>query len=560
MTQASAPNGVTRAEAQPSGGQRAEDLRQFAVVGSGPTGIYTIAALVARGEPLAITLFEQGEQAGVGMPYRDDANTRLMLANIASIEIPPIGITYLEWLRAQPADWLGRYGIAKDRLHDRQFLPRIVLGQYFRDQLHWLVEQGQQRGIAIAIRENCPVTDLQARADGVLLWAGADPDPVRFDWVAIATGHVWPDADEATRAYFPSPWSGLVDAAIPARRIGIMGTSLSAIDAAMAVVSQHGQFLEDDDQTVTFALDPESAGLTITLMSRTGILPEADFYCPIPYEPLARATAEALSAEAARGSAGLLDRCFALFAEEVALADPWWAARISLSERSVDDFADAYFAERTAHDPFRWAQFNLAEVEHNKRNRITVAWRYAILRMHEVFQEIVPSLSDEDRERFDSGLSRVFMDNYAAIPPQSIRRMLALHKAKVLSLIELGPDYEKHVTDHGTTITVGAREHLFDVFIDARGQKPLKSEDLPFPRLRRQLLEAGEDIPLVCEDYSLTVPAEARGRIALGAIPYLLHDQPFVQGITAAAEIGPKMAQMASTAPTRTRRWLLPSF
>jgi uncharacterized NAD(P)/FAD-binding protein YdhS len=560
VTQPIAEHHDSHERALETAGQRNGDLRRFAIVGSGPTGIYTLAALVAQGAPIAITLFEQGEQAGVGMPYGDDANTRLMLANIASIEIPPIGITYLVWLRGQSAEWLRRYGIVKDKLHDRQFLPRIVLGQYFRDQLHWLVEQGRKRGISIAIRENCRVTDIEARADGVALWTEADEAPMNFDWIAIATGHVWPDADEATRTYFPSPWSGLVEAEIPARKIGIMGTSLSAIDAAMAVVSQHGNFVEDEDRSVTFEVDPESADLTITLMSRTGILPEADFYCPIPYEPLACATSAAVAAEVAQGGAGLLDRCFSLFAEEIGLADPWWAARISLSERTADDIADAYFADRIAHDPFRWAQFNLAESEHNKRNRITVPWRYAILRMHEVFQKIVPSLDERDRERFDGGMSRVFMDNYAAIPSQSLRRMLALHKAGILSLIELGTDYAKNVTNHGTTVSVNKREYPFDVFIDARGQKPLETEDLPFPRLRKQLLAAGEVIPSVCEDYSLTSPIEACGRVALGAIPYLLHDQPFVQGITAAAEIGPKMAQMAKTSPSRTRRRLVPIF
>lgn len=536
------------------------EMGAIGIVGTGPTGIYTVAALVAKAAPIEITLFEQGDRAGVGMPYDDDANTRLMLANISSIEIPPIGATYLDWLRSQPADWLSRYGVDKAKLHDRQFLPRLLLGQYFRDQLLWLVEEAQIRGITITIRENCRVTDIEARPDGVALWTDTDEAPLRFDWVAIATGHVWPDADEATKAYFPSPWSGLVDAQVPPCRVGIMGTSLSAIDAAMAVVSQHGRFVEDDEETVVFELDPESTELKITLMSRTGILPEADFYCPIPYEPLACATADAIAAEADAGSGGLLDRCFRLFAEEIALADPWWAARVSLQERSADDIADAYFADRIAHDPFRWAQFNLSEVERNKRDRKTVAWRYAILRMHEVFQDIVPALDKADRERFDSGLSRVFMDNYAAIPSQSIRRMLALHKAGILTLLQLGSDYEKDVTASGTTISVDGTDHRFDVFIDARGQKPLESKDLPFPLLRAQLLEAGEDIPSVYDDYSLARPTEARGRLALGALPYLLHDQPFVQGITAAAEIGSKIAGMVINAPTRIRRSLLPQF
>ena len=42
-------------------------MKKVAIVGVGPTGIYTFHALVERGEPLEIELYEQAEQAGVGM-------------------------------------------------------------------------------------------------------------------------------------------------------------------------------------------------------------------------------------------------------------------------------------------------------------------------------------------------------------------------------------------------------------------------------------------------------------------------------------------------------------
>lgn len=529
-------------------------VKNLAIIGSGPTGIYTFQAVVDAGQPMAITVFERGDCAGVGMPYADDANTKLMLANIASIEIPPIGTTYLEWLQQQPAAELGRHGVDGASLHDRKFLPRILLGQYFRDQFLWLADRARAAGFDVAVRENTEVTDVEACDGSVRVWVNNDPEPLRFDWAVLATGHVWPDADEATRSYFPSPWSGLVDAKVPAVRVGIMGTSLSAIDAAMAVVAQHGSLVETGGRTTGFALDTGSEPLSVTLMSRSCLLPEADFYCPIPYEPLAYCTPEALASLADSGSAGLLDRAFALFAREIGHADPKWAARIGLDGLDCETFEGAYFADRLRHDPFRWAEYNLAETEANKRDRRTVAWRYAILRMHEPLQEIVPHLDEADRERFDNGLSRVFMDNYAAIPAESIRRLLALRDAGVLSLLELGDDYEKAVKGQTTVLTMGDKQREFDVFIDARGQRALSSEDLPFARLRGQLLAAGQAIPEVLDDYSLTAPEAARGRIALGALPYLIHDQPFVQGITASAEIGSRIALMMRQQSARVRR------
>ncbi len=216
-----------------------------------------------------------------------------------------------------------------------------------------------------------------------------------------------------------------MDARIAPCRVGILGTSLSAIDAAIAVVAQHGVFHTENDKTTHFTLHPGSEALEITLLSRNGVLPEADFYCPIPWEPLEIATPAALEAAVAQGSDGLLDRVFELVVQELEYAAPAWCEATGLRQLTPDSIAEAWFAGRLTHDPFQWAQRNLQEVERNKREHHTVPWRYAILRLHEAIESVVPELNDEDSRRFRRGLARVFIDNYAAIPPESIRRLLA---------------------------------------------------------------------------------------------------------------------------------------
>lgn len=531
-------------------------MKKIAIIGAGPTGIYTLFALLKHHEALDVSIYEQANEAGVGMPYSDEENSRMMLANIASIEIPPILCTYIEWLKAQDKAHLARYGVDYDALHDRQFLPRILLGEYFRDQFIGLVAQAKERGFRVQVHESCAVTDLQATAQGVRLWAEGEQTADVFSLAAIATGHVWPAQEESTRTYFPSPWSGLMEANIPPCRVGIMGTSLSGIDAAMAVVVQHGRFTDSDDGALTFRLDNDSKALSIVLMSRSGILPEADFYCPIPWEPLHIVSESAVKKEIAAGADGLLDRVFLLMAQEIELADPCWSENIALNALDADSFSEAWFQKRQQRNPFHWARANLDEVERHKRERYTVPWRYVILRLHEAVQEMVPHLNAQDRERFNRGLARVFIDCYAAIPSESIRRLLALREAGVISILALGADYELSVEQDKTQIINRDNRYLYDVFIDARGQKPLKTTDLPFPHLRKQLLATGDDIPDVGDDYTLQEPAEVRGRIAFGAIPWLMHDQPFVQGITACAEIGAAIAKAISQPASRSRRRL----
>ena len=85
-------------------------VTRVAIVGSGPTGIYTLKGLVGSKEPLEITIFESEAEAGKGTPYHPDMNDRMMLANIASIELPSICETLAQWLLRQPPDELLRLG------------------------------------------------------------------------------------------------------------------------------------------------------------------------------------------------------------------------------------------------------------------------------------------------------------------------------------------------------------------------------------------------------------------------------------------------------------------
>lgn len=141
-------------------------MKTIAIVGAGPTGIYTLFSLLQQQTPLSISIFDQADEAGIGMPYSDEENSKLMLANIASIEIPPIYCTYLEWLQKQEASHLQRYGVKKETLHDRQFLPRILLGEYFRDQFLRLVDQHDSKNLQWLFMNHArlPICKLQMLA------------------------------------------------------------------------------------------------------------------------------------------------------------------------------------------------------------------------------------------------------------------------------------------------------------------------------------------------------------------------------------------------------------
>ncbi|WP_170973276.1 FAD/NAD(P)-binding protein [Rhizobium sp. FKY42] len=512
---------------------------KIAIVGLGPTGLYTFSELVHAGASMDITIYDEGEWAGAGTPYSRQGASRLMLANIASIEIPALnGVSYLDWLKSCPPRILSDFGIEQDDLNERLFTPRLLIGCYYHNQLLTLQQQAEHRGYIVRLHEKTTIIDIAEAAGRFRIERSDGGVDEGFDRVIVATGHDF-GKDSASSSYYPNPWCGLLSADVPAARIGIMGTSLSAIDACLAVVAQHGEFVKSDEGELTYRTEEQE--LKVSFMSRNGILPEADFYCPIPYVPTTIMTEASLMACTSKPN--VLDAIFDLFAKEITLADPAYAARINLANLDADSFSEAYFAERMEGDAFAYARKNLAEVERNKAAKRTIEWRYAILRMHEQVEKLVPFFSDSDLSRFERGLKRVFSDNYAAVPATSIRRLLALWDANILDVVTLDDDYELIRSETTTTVLSARESHVFNVFIDARGQKALRTEDLKFSNLRQTLMEDGQDIPEVDEQFALVSPSSLHKRVYLAALPYLLHDRPFVQGIVSSAEIGATVAQ-----------------
>lgn len=543
-------------------------LPRIAVIGCGPTGLYTLKNLVASELPLSITIYEAEAEPGKGTPYHPDINDPAMLSNIASIEFPPLTETLVEWLHRQADTDLARFGLARETIDEREFYPRVVLGEYMRAQFLRILAIGEERGHLIEVLERHRVIDIVLQSNDIRLKI-TGPDAALFDsvfdHVVMATGHNWPEDTEIRPGYFMSPWPASALGRIGAVRVGILGTSLSAIDALMTVATAQGAFCFDANGELQYQPANGSEGFHATMMSRKGLLPEADFYCPLPYLAPRVCTKEAVDAVIAEGRTGLLDKIFDLFRQEIITADPDYAARIGLFDLDIESFSAAYYADRTSSDPFLWAAKNLAEVEYNRQRQYTVPWRYAILITHEIIARAVPYLDDKDLKRFHRHFKGIFIDDYATVPLMSIRRLLALHRAGKLDILKLGEDYQikQEGRECGAEVVTGNTRHDFDAFIDATGQEALSATDLPFPTLvsqggvKRALTHKSETLIIegsavetvrtggidIDNYYRPRLDQPLCNQLYCAAISFLLHKQPFVQGITSACEIGQTVAE-----------------
>jgi len=532
--------------------------KRVAIVGSGPTALYTLQDLVKSKPPLAIVSLEASGVAGKGTPYQRGINDPAMLSNIPGIEIPDLPDTLVAWLAAQSEEYLSEFEIERIDISDRAFYPRVVIGDYFRAQFETIVAKGQQANHKICVREGCQVVDIAPSGNHFAVRYENDSSLELVDYVIVATGHRFPSAPETSPGYFAAPWPATALQSIPSGKIGVLGTSLSAIDAVMTVATSFGHFNRNAEGCLDYQIKDGHDGFEVSMMSRKGLLPEADFFFPIPYEDPLICTAKAVGARMALGSSGLLDDVFDLFRQELLVADPEYAQLIGLDELTVDTFAAAYYGVRDKFDPFEWAASNLDEAKQNYEAKHTVAWRYAILITHEIIETAVSYFTAEDLDRFNRSFKSIFADDYATVPHLSIERLIALRNANRLNIVKLG-DRSEIVTDNverGATVIFEDGTLQFDTFIDATGQKSLSADDLPFPSIH--------DAGLISQARTVTPRGNLRRtggihvdeqcrpliagikpvrRLYVPAVSYLLHKRPFVQGITSAAELGQIVAR-----------------
>ena len=509
--------------------------RSIGIVGSGPMAGYTLRHLIANEAPLAITVFEAHETAGCGMPYRAGMNADEMYCNAFSREIPVFTRRLTTWLKDQSDIFLHGWDLTRDDIDARAFYPRVLLGEYLSADFADLCAKGRAAGHEIEVKTRHNVEDIQPDGARVRCTVAHDGQIVtaKFDDVVIATGHVWPAQPQIDGVNLTSPWPCANITRLAPVRLGVLGSSLSAIDVVVALALQHGEFTERDGHVAWYPAKGAD-DLHVTMVSHNGIMPEPDFHYPYPYEPLRHITPEVVAGEIAKGTDGLLGRVFDLLIAELRAVDPEYLDDLGPDAETIEGFCAAYVRQRKNLGGLRALRATLQTAIVTFEAKETQAYRYALLRGHERFEPLLDILDDADRELFSAHLAPVFADCYAAIPHISVRRVLALQDAGVLELV---------ATQEGATFTAGPEgisidtidgPLTFSAMIDARGQAPATLGDLPFPGLVQGLCDV--DAPLLAP-YRLNMPSNPAARIYCLAIPQILARNPFAQGLANCADL-----------------------
>lgn len=257
------------------GGIALTGVRTIGIVGSGPTAIYVVKYLITHDQPLDITVFEASAQAGLGMPYNPDMNADYMLCNAFSREIPAPVTPPIDWLKHRPACELSEWELSTHDLSARAFYPRVLIGEYLQSQFTDLCAKARAAGHTITLKINTAVSDIVPDGAGGanVHWRHGDATgATRCDAVVIASGHNWPKQPQIDGITLISPWPYTRIIQAPGQRIGILGSSLSAVDVVVALGHARGRF-EEIAGEIIWLPNAGQENLSIAMVSHMGVMP-----------------------------------------------------------------------------------------------------------------------------------------------------------------------------------------------------------------------------------------------------------------------------------------------
>ncbi len=479
----------------------------LAIVGCGLTGTAMLWHLVkklcdkraeglAPRRPIRIAVFDRKKNPGPGLPYDRDL---IFPFHITNMEAGDMSIDaddpedFSRWVSEREAylktafPELDQWFSQEDELGLRKrFLPRMVMGEYLRERLAEALKRAEQNDITIALKARHQVLDIRDEGAhlslSVMNEASLEMDIVKADKVLLATGHWF--KDQGPEGFFPSPWpAGRIASQIPpGEDTAVIGTSLSAIDTALTLLSD-GAFEKGKTGTLKFMPGPHSR--RVALFSRRGLLPKVRgrtgtyqnrFYTKEAVEQM-------IARETARGKQGLI------------LADVF-----GLLDRELEFAYGKPMDWQSVMNPSGGPIIGLREDIRLARQGDTPAgdilWQTVLFQGLPVKKTAFLNLAPEQRSRFETEFKSVFMVHAAPIPLINAEKILALLESGVCTINRLNrPFHPANAPKSGgfefdfTDPNGKAIRRIFPFVVDARGQS-LSYKDNPSP-LAKNLLTSG---------------------------------------------------------------------
>jgi uncharacterized NAD(P)/FAD-binding protein YdhS len=476
--------------------------KKIAIIGGGPSGLFMYKRLTeAKATNFEIDIFERKNYLGAGMPYSAEGANVEHITNVSDNEIPVIFNSIEDWVKIAPKSILKKFNISEEKFNEYKVLPRLFFGKYLSAQFNLLKDAAVKKGIKTNVHLKCVIEDIiDSSKDNQVTVCVKDHHKAYFDQVIICTGHNWPKKYEGRIPnYFDSPYPPKKIALKLNHAVGIMGSSLTAIDALRTLARQNGKFTDNEDGTYAYHL--ESKGFKIVMHSRSGLLPAIRFHLEDSHLGKEETLSKAEIQESIGKNGGFLPLDFVFeknFKEMFIEKDPAFYEQIKAM--NLEEFVEAMMGFREKMEPFDLFRKEYEEAEKSIEKRKSIYWKEALAVLSFAMNYPAKYLSAEDMERLQKVLMPLISIVIAFVPQSSCRELLALHDAGVLSIVAVGDDAEVEPLKTG-----GADYHYkvddqeitvhFDTFIDCVGQPHLSFDDFPF----KSLIKSGTVSPAMLQ-------------------------------------------------------------
>ena len=420
--------------------------------------------------------------------------TSLPLRAVTVVESQAEAGTGLAW---------NRENVLESHLASRSIaISRWTFGDKQREQFRATIDFLREMGVAAETRLGDEVVAIEKVCDGfdVLLRSGAKLDA---DHVVLATGYgvrPWRGKAVALQQALKAGWPGAHSSPWPAtglqrdvfddrdqsrKRVLVLGTYLTAVDAVITLATRAGRFTRDSTGRLSFEAP---VGFSIAMASRTGLLPKAWGREDASAWKLRHFTKEALLAlmvETPRGAFLPLDAALDLVRNELAFAARHHGdvvPSVLREDRSSFQRLAAFKRWLMRRDAASTLRADIAAVagygplDADLSPAQRPGWQVPVDRVLALWAEMSPWFSAEDAGRFDRELRSVFFNHMLPMPLASALHLDAMFVAGHLKVVRLGRHYELNLeTLTAETIELsnvganeGGRRHFTDV-VDATG-------------------------------------------------------------------------------------------
>lgn len=544
----------------------------LAIIGLGPRGHFALERFIdeVAGQDVPSTvrilLFEETEQRGNG-PVWDTSQSDSNWSNVNEriLELPArpridLGDALIEGFPSYH-DWSDYDPIGTPPSEPDHYPPRNLIGAYLHQRFDTLLSALLSHGIAQLVRERVdevavgePGLRVTTRsgasysADQVLLTVGHQP--TRHDTQIEGWQAEIEPLDRLRLFADPYPVEPIVDSVISGEdvSIAIRGYGLATIDIVRAIAEAHGSFTRQDERSndLTFTLTKKGS-LSLIPFSLDGlpmgpkpIFEELDIqFAPTEaeLEELGQKLGDPELQKRASGNAFLLDALVPVIGKVFRAlghkCDEAPSDRHSLHQLItswIDDPAQDHkcFLD-TGQPPVEFLKelvqmadgtapisldYCIGQVWRHCHPKIYKALSHGVLN-DDVFAEII--FTDEAMKRYAFGP-----------PAESLRQLIALHEAGVLTL-DFVADPEIAVTEQGWTLTSGDKQATAQFMVNAVLDAP-RIADVCTPLIERLLQDGllapvhddlgvatNEDGYAISKDGSI-LPIAVLGRLAKGTI------------------------------------------